>query len=311
MALASADPTLFIWGKNTTSMAFVNTLIIILIAIAIGFPLSLLIALYINEFAKEGKMKKVLVFFIDSLGATPSILFGMVGLIFFIQVCGMTSQVVAGKSMIAGILTILIVILPTFIRTIQQSLASVPMELRENSYALGSGKWETIRKIVLPIALQGIMTSVVLSIGRILAETAPLYLTSGLSSSSSISLLTSGQTLTTRIYAQIYEAGVVKGTNIMYECAIVTMILVLIIILIVHVAIPAYYKHKRKKDEMMYAALKQLYEKKEKHLTEQQLKEKENIKEIKYEKFKKPIIIPKVNYNYNFYRLNLSRRRIF
>jgi len=86
--------------------------------------------------------------------------------------------------------------------------------------------------------MQGITTSVVLSIGRILAETAPLYLTSGLSSSSSIALDSAGQTLTTRIYAQIYTANISDATSIMYECAFVTMILVLLIILIVHVLLP-------------------------------------------------------------------------
>jgi short subunit fatty acids transporter len=91
------------------------------------------------------------------------------------------------------------------------------------------------------------MTAVVLSIGRILAETAPLYLTSGLASSNSISLINSGQTLTTRIYAQIYTADIHVGESIMYECAFVTMILVLLIILVVHVAIPAYYNYKRRK----------------------------------------------------------------
>jgi short subunit fatty acids transporter len=97
---------------------------------------------------------------------------------------------------------------------------------------------------------------VILSIGRILAETAPLYLTSGLSSSSSISLINPGQTLTTRIYAQIYTANVTQGTNIMYECAFVTMILVLLIILLVHVVIPAYYNYKRRKIRKEYDELK-------------------------------------------------------
>ena len=310
MALTSADCTLFTWGKDTTSMALVNTIVIIIIAIGIGFPLSLLIALYLNEFARDGKMKKTLLFFIDSLGATPSILFGMFGLIFFIQTIGMTSQGTAGKSMIAGILTILIVILPTFIRTIQQSLSSVPQDLRENSYALGAGKWETIRKVVLPLALQGIMTSVVLSIGRILAETAPLYLTSGLSSSSTISLLTEGQTLTTRIYAQIYTSGINEGTHIMYECAIVTMVLVLIIILIVHVAIPAYFRNKAKKDEMRYAALKQINEKKKAAESEEKIKHKKYMKTLSEKKYIPQKLPEYVNLNYNILRLNLSRRRI-
>jgi phosphate transport system permease protein len=224
-----------------------NTLLIIIIAIGIGLPLSLMIAIYLNEFAKKGKVKKILLFFIDSLGATPTILFGMFGLIFFIQTMGMSAGGAAGKSILAGALTILIVILPVFIRTIQQALQSIPQELRTNSYALGVGKWETIRKIVLPAALQGITTAVILSIGRILAETAPLYLTSGLVSSSSISLINPGQTLTTRIYAQIYTADVHDGTSIMYECAFVTMVLVLLIILVIHVIIPAYYRFKQRR----------------------------------------------------------------
>jgi phosphate transport system permease protein len=140
VALASGDATVFSFSKDSTGQAFVNTLLIIVIAIGIGLPLSLMIALYINEFAKEGKLKKSLLFFVDSLGSTPSILFGMFGLIFFIQTLGMSAGGTAGKSLIAGAFTILIVILPVFIRTIQQALQSVPKDLRTNSYALGAGK---------------------------------------------------------------------------------------------------------------------------------------------------------------------------
>ena len=239
--------SIFSLAKGSTGQAIINTLLIIIIAIGIGLPLALMIAIYINEFAKEGKMKKVMLFFIDSLGATPSILFGMFGMIFFIQTLGLSSAGVAGKSLIAGALTILIVILPTFIRTIQQALNTVPKELRTCSYALGAGKWETIRKVVLPASFQAITTAVVLAIGRILAETAPLFLTAGLDSSNTIALDSPGQTLTTRIFAQIYNNDYTSAVNIMYECAFVTMILVLLIIVIVHVFIPWYYKRKRDK----------------------------------------------------------------
>jgi phosphate transport system permease protein len=114
---------------------------------------------------------------------------------------------------------------------------------------------------VLPAARQGITTAIILSIGRILAETAPLYLTSGLTSSSSISLVNPGQTLTTRIYAQIYTANIHDGINIMYECAFVTMILVLLIILVVHVVIPSYYKHKRRQLEIQSKNIRKEQEK--------------------------------------------------
>lgn len=252
----SAYSTIFSFSKDTTGQAFINTLLVIVIAIGIGLPMSLLIALYLNEFARSKKVKRTILFFIDSLGATPSILFGMFGLIFFIQTLGWSSQGVAGKSLIAGAITILIVILPTFIRTIQQALQSVPYEMRTNSLALGAGKWETIRKIILPCAMQGIITSVVLSIGRILAETAPLYLTSGLGSSSSISLSSAGQTLTTRIYNQIYTSDITKASSIMYECAFVTMILVFIIILFANIIIPWYFKFKYQKQNQRFKQFK-------------------------------------------------------
>ncbi|MDE7433617.1 MAG: hypothetical protein K2M43_00465 [Mycoplasmoidaceae bacterium] len=105
----------------------------------------------------------------------------------------------------------------------------------------------------MPTALQGITTSVVLSIGRILAETAPLYLTSGLSSSGSIALNTAGQTLTTRIYDQIYTADISLANNVMYECAFITLILVLLIILVSHVLIPYYFVYKQNKLKKKYS----------------------------------------------------------
>ncbi|WEK82831.1 MAG: phosphate ABC transporter permease PstA [Mycoplasma sp.] len=284
VALHSQYASAISFIKDTTGQAFINTVLIILVAIGIGFPISLMIAIYLNEFAGQSKVKKVLLFFIDSLGATPSILFGMFGLIFFVQTLGITSQGTAGKSLIAGALTILIVILPIFIRTIQQALQAVPEEYRTNSYALGASKWETITKIVLPLARQGIMTSLVLSIGRILAETAPLYLTSGLASGSHISFSSEGQTLTTRIYAQIYEADVAKSQSIMYECAFVTMILVLIIILIVHVFIPWYFKHKERSDQKRHDLIASIAKKKQEQNNE---KHKHNFKSL---------IINKLNY---------------
>ena len=115
------------------------------------------------------------------------------------------------------------------------------------------------------MAAQGVRTSIVLSIGRILAETAPLYLTSGLASSSSISLISEGQTLTTRIYAQIYETDMTKANSIMYECAFITMILVLAIILIVHVVIPWYYRYKAKREKDRYDSMKRINAKREKN----------------------------------------------
>lgn len=231
--------TIFKYGKDTTGQATLNTLLLIVITIALGLPISLLIAIYLNEYAKEGPLKKTIFFFIDSLGATPSILFGMFGLAFFIQTCGISSGGKLGTSLLAGALTLLLVILPTFTRSIQQVLEAVPMEIRTSAYGLGSSKWETITKLVLPQAFKGIVSTTILTIGRILAETAPLYLTAGLTSASTISLMNPGQTLTTRIYAQLNATNAILANNIMYESALVTLFLVIVLTLIGHVILPA------------------------------------------------------------------------
>ncbi len=244
-AIANGNTTIFEYSKDTTGQATINTILIILVALVIGLPIALLAAIYLNEYSKENKVKKTILFFIDSLGATPSILFGMFGLAFFIETLGLSSGGSQGKSLIAGAFTILLVILPSFIRSIQQALVTVPMEARHNSYGLGASKWETIRKIVLPNASRGIITAIILSIGRILAETAPLYLTAGLSSSAHIALNNPGQTLTTRIYAQLTSPVLSDGTNIMYEAALVTIIFVFVIIIVGHAILPLYYEMKQ------------------------------------------------------------------
>lgn len=233
--------TMFQFGMNTTGQAALNTLLLIFITIIISLPFTLLIAIYLNEFAKDRLPKKIIIFLTDSLGATPSIIFGMFGLAFFIQTVGISMSGHMGTSILAGAFTVAIVILPNFIRTIQQSLQNVPNSVRENAFALGSSKLEAVSKLVIPAAARGIVTSVLLSIGRILAETAPLYLTAGLSSSNSVAIMNPGQTLTTRIYAQLYATNATIGINIMYESALTTLILVLVLTLIGHLIIP-YYK---------------------------------------------------------------------
>ena len=239
--------TVFQFGRDTTGQAFVNTLLVIIVAVGIGFVISLAVAIFINEFMRDGKIKQGFMFFIDALGATPSIIYGMFGMIFFLQLLGISQGGNSGKSLLAGALTLIFVILPAFTRTNIQALQTVSVEERQASYALGVGKWETCRKIVLPTAFQHILTGVVIAIGRVLAETAPLYLTAGLSGGSKISLLSAGQTLTTRIYSQINSNDLVSAQNIMYECAFVTLILIIIILIVVDIIIPKYFDHKKKK----------------------------------------------------------------
>lgn len=248
IGVTAPSSTVFQFGRDTTGQAFVNTLLVVIVAVGVGFVISIAVAIYINEFMKEGRMKNGFMFFIDSLGATPSIIYGMFGLIFFLQLLGISSGGNSGKSLFAGALTLIFVILPGFTRTNLQALQVVSPEVKQASYALGVGKWETCRKVVFPAAFQHVLTGVVLAIGRVLAETAPLYLTAGLSGGSKISLMSAGQTLTTRIYSQINSNNIVNAQNIMYECAFVTLILIIIILIVVDIVIPKYFDYKRKKD---------------------------------------------------------------
>ncbi len=247
--------TVFQYSKNTTGQAFFNTILIIMVAILISFPLSLLTAIYINEFSKSKYAKKTIGFFLDSLGATPSILFGMFGLLFFIETLHWTSEGSKGFSLIAGALTISIVILPTFTRSVQQALIDVPYEMRLNGLALGLSTFQVVRKIILPAALSGLITSLILSIGRILSETAPLYLTSGLTSSKQTALVNAGQTLTTRIYAQLSNTNINESLSIMYESSFLTLLLILTLITLGYFVIPN-WKNIRKKILKIYIDIK-------------------------------------------------------
>ncbi len=230
--------TIWEYSKNTVGQSFLNTLLLILVCLTISFPIGLFIAVYLNEYAKKGFLKKTIIFFLDSLSSTPSILFGMFGLLFFIQTLGMTNSGAMGNSLIAGALTVVIVIIPTFIRLLEQTLKNIPDDIRINSYSLGNTKSETIKKLIVPMALVAITGNIISIIGRILSETAPLYLTAGLSSSSDIALNRPGTTLTTHIYAQIFSTSQ-DATWIQYETAFVAIMLVFSLVIIGYVIIPA------------------------------------------------------------------------
>ncbi|MGN0823911.1 MAG: phosphate ABC transporter permease PstA [Candidatus Coproplasma sp.] len=169
----------FLFGKSTNANvtlapAFVSTGLIILISLAIALPLGIGAAIYLNEYAKKGsKFVKVIRLFTDTLAGVPSIIFGIFGAIFFGNVLNM------GYSILCGSFTMVLMILPTIIRSTEQSLSEVPDSMREASYALGAGKVKTIFVVVLPQALAGIITSVILSIGRIVGESAALIFTAG------------------------------------------------------------------------------------------------------------------------------------
>ena len=169
----------FLFGKssnaNTTlAPAFVSTGLIILISLAIALPLGIGAAIYLNEYAKRGSFfVKAVRLFNDTLSGVPSIVFGLFGALFFGGFMNM------GYSILCGSFTMVLMILPTIIRSTEQSLSEVPDSMREASYALGAGKLKTVFAVVLPQAIAGIITSVILSIGRIVGESAALIFTAG------------------------------------------------------------------------------------------------------------------------------------
>ena len=154
-----------------------GTLLLTLGAMLIALPLGLVAAIYFQEFASEGRGMAWLRACVNTLAGVPSIVFGLFGLAFFINTVGVST----GKSLLAGALTLALLVLPTLIRAAEEAIRAVPRSYREAAYALGSGKWHTIVSVILPAALPGILTGIVISMGRAAGETAPIIFTAAVS----------------------------------------------------------------------------------------------------------------------------------
>lgn len=169
----------FLFGKSgnghvTLAPAFVSTLMLIALSLGIALPLGIGAAIYLNEYAKKNSaFVKVIRLFVDTLAGIPSIVFGLFGMVMFVKAFGM------GYSIAAGGITLSLIILPTIVRSVEQALSEVPDSMREASYALGAGKLRTIFVVVLPQAIKGIITSAILSVGRVVNESAALIFTVG------------------------------------------------------------------------------------------------------------------------------------
>ena len=178
-----------------------NTVYIVLAAVVIVVPLGAGAAVYLNEYAANRRMVSVIEYAAETLSGIPSIIYGLVGMIMF---CG------RGSSLLAGALTLVIMNLPTVMRTTQESLKTVPQSYREGAFGLGAGKWRVIRTVVLPGCVDGVITGCILAVGRIVGESAALLYTAGLGHAINglwKGLHTSGATLTVSLYLYAKEDG--------------------------------------------------------------------------------------------------------
>lgn len=200
-----------------------NTLYIVITTLIIVIPLGVGAAIYLTEYAKNKKIVAAIEFASETLSGIPSIIYGLVGMLFFCQFMGMKT------SLIAGSLTLVIMNLPNVMRTTQESLKTVPQSYREGAFGLGAGKWRMIRTVVLPGCVDGVITGCILSIGRILGESAALLFTAGFAHAmgNMFEALTSpGATLTVALYVYAKEQG---EFGVAFAIAAILMILTLII----------------------------------------------------------------------------------
>ncbi len=200
-----------------------NTLYIVITTLIIVIPLGVGAAIYLTEYAKNKKIVAAIEFAAETLSGIPSIIYGLVGMLFFCQFLGFKT------SLIAGSLTLVIMNLPNVMRTTQESLKTVPQSFREGAFGLGAGKWRMIRTVVLPGCVDGVITGCILSIGRILGESAALLFTAGFAHAmgNMFEALTSpGATLTVALYVYAKEQG---EFEVAFAIAAILMILTLII----------------------------------------------------------------------------------
>lgn len=200
-----------------------NTVYIILAALLVVLPLGVGAAIYLTEYATSKRLVGMIEYAAETLSGIPSIIYGLFGTLFFCQFLDLD------KSLLAGALTLVIMNLPTVMRTTQESLKTVPQSYREGAFGLGAGKWRVIRTVVLPNCLDGVITGCILSIGRIVGESAALLFTAGFAHALNgffEGLSSSGATLTVALYVYATEEG---NFEVAFAIAAILMILTLLI----------------------------------------------------------------------------------
>ena len=204
-----------------------NTIYIVVVTLIIILPLGVGAAVYLTEYAKNQKLVAAIEFATETLTGIPSIIFGLVGMLFFCELLGLQA------SLLAGSLTLVIATIPTIIRTTQESLKTVPQSYREASLGLGAGKWHMIRTVVLPSSIDGIVTGCILAIGRIVGESAALLFTAGMGmslnnffASFDNFIHSSGASLTVALYVYARERA---EFDVAFAIAAILMLLTLVI----------------------------------------------------------------------------------
>lgn len=219
----SLDLFSFEYNSENVSLfpALINTVVMTALSLVIAVPLGVFSAIYLVEYAKRGnKIVGLIRLTAETLSGIPSIVYGLFGFLLFVTAFSW------GYSLLAGAFTLVIMILPVIMRTTEEALKAVPDTFREGSFGLGAGKLRTVFKIVLPSAVPGILAGVVLSVGRIVGETAALIYTAGTVAQIPSGLLGSGRTLAVHMYA-LWSEGL--NTNQSYATAVVLLIIVVIL----------------------------------------------------------------------------------
>lgn len=219
------SPGLFAWEYTSDNVSLVpaaiNTLMLVALALVMSIPFGIGSAIYLTEYAKKGnKFVSIIRVTTETLSGIPSIIYGLFGMLFFVTALKWQYSILAGAA------TVAIMVLPTIMRTTEEALLAVPDSFREASLALGAGKIRTIFKIVLPSAMPGILSGVILAIGRMVGETAALLYTSGAVASVAKGIMSPGRTLAIHMYTISSEAF---HTNQTFATAVVLLVIVFIL----------------------------------------------------------------------------------
>jgi phosphate transport system permease protein len=214
---------LFAWEYNTNNAsmmpALINTVTMTLLSLLVAVPIGVYGAIYMTEYASsDSRLVRVVRITSETLTGIPSILYGLFGLMFFVTALKL------GLSLISGALTLSIMILPLILRATEEALMAVPREFREGSFGLGAGRLRTVSKVVLPSAMPGILSGVILAIGRIVGETAALIYTAGTVAKAADSLSDSARTLSVHMYALSSE-----GLYVNQASATAAVLLILVV----------------------------------------------------------------------------------